>query len=102
VEVELRNREEMLKPGMFVRVALELGEVDAFVVPASTVLMQEGTNLRYVFVAKNGNAERIDVILGKRFDDKFEVLSENLKEGDMLISEGQARLLQGSMIEIQK
>ena len=102
VEVELRNRDEMLKPGMFVRVAMGLGEIEAFVVPASTVLVQEGTNTRYVFVARNGSAERVDVILGKRFDDKFEVLSETLKEGDMLISEGQARLLQGDKIEIHE
>ena len=44
-EIELPNRNEMLKPGMFVRVSMDLGEVETFVVPASTVLMQEGTNI---------------------------------------------------------
>ena len=44
VEIELPNRNEMLKPGMFVRVSMDLGEVETFVVPANTVLIQEGTN----------------------------------------------------------
>ena len=35
---------------MFVRVSMDLGEVETFVVPANTVLVQEGTNIRYVFV----------------------------------------------------
>lgn len=100
VEIEVPNRNEMLKPGMFVRVSLQLGEVETFVVPASTVLMQEGTNRRYVMVAGDGVAKRVDVIIGKRFDDNLEIISENLKEGDLLISEGQSRLSDGDKIEI--
>ncbi len=42
-----------LKPGMFVRVSMDLGEVETFVVPANTVLVQEGTNTRFVFVEKS-------------------------------------------------
>jgi membrane fusion protein (multidrug efflux system) len=101
-EVELPNRNDLLKPGMFVRVSMDLGEVETFVVPANTVLVQEGTNLRFVFVARNSGAERIDVIIGKRFDDQLEVISSNIKEGDMLITEGQAKLISGDKIEISK
>jgi RND family efflux transporter MFP subunit len=102
VELELPNRNEMLKPGMFVRVSMNLGEVETFVVPAGTVLVQEGTNTRYVFVDKNNVAERIEVTLGKRFDDQLEIISENIKEGDMLVSEGQAKLINGDKIEVIK
>ena len=101
-ELEVPNKNDLLKPGMFVRVSMELGEVETFVVPASTVLIQEGTNIRYVFVEKNSIAERIEVRLGKRFDDKLEILSDNLKEGDMLVNEGQSRLINGDKIEIVK
>jgi RND family efflux transporter MFP subunit len=101
-EVELPNRNDLLKPGMFVRVSMDLGQVETFVVPANTVLLQEGTNIRYVFVEKNNIAERIEVKLGKRFDDLFEIISENLKEGDLLVNEGQSRLINGDKIEIIK
>jgi multidrug efflux pump subunit AcrA (membrane-fusion protein) len=85
---------------MFVRVSMDLGEVDTFVVPASTVLMQEGTNIRYVFVEKQGIAEHVEVLVGKRFDDMLEIISDNLKEGDRLVTEGQSRLLNNDKIEV--
>jgi membrane fusion protein, multidrug efflux system len=102
VELELPNRNELLKPGMFVRVAMDLGEVETFVVPANTVMLQEGTNKRYVYVNKNNFAERIEVQLGKRFDDQLEIISSSINEGDMLITEGQARLINGDKTELVK
>jgi membrane fusion protein (multidrug efflux system) len=101
-ELELPNRNDLLKPGMFVRVSMDLGEVETFVVPANTVMVQEGTNTRFVFVEKNNIAERIEVLLGKRFNDQFEIISTGIKEGDMLVTEGQARLINGDKIEIVK
>lgn len=100
VELELPNRNELLKPGMFVRVSMDLGEVETFVVPANTVLVQEGTNIRFVYVEKTKLAQRIEVLIGKRFDDQLEIISDNLKEGDNLVTEGQARLINGDKIEI--
>jgi membrane fusion protein, multidrug efflux system len=102
VEMELPNRNDLLKPGMFVRVSMDLGEVETFVVPANTVLVQEGTNTRFVFLEKNNMAERIEVTLGKRFDDQLEIISDNIKVGDMLVTEGQARLINGDLIELVK
>jgi RND family efflux transporter MFP subunit len=101
-ELELPNSSDKLKPGMFVRVAMDLGEVETFVVPANTVLIQEGTNIRFLFLMKNNVAERIEVKLGKRFDDKVEIISEIIKEGDMLITEGQSRLINGDKTELVK
>jgi RND family efflux transporter MFP subunit len=101
-ELELPNRNDLLKPGMFVRVSMDLGEVETFVVPANTVLVQEGTNLRYVFVDDNNSAKRIEVVIGKRFDDQLEIISETLKEGDKLVTEGQSKLINGEKIEIVK
>lgn len=102
VEMELPNRNDLLKPGMFVRVSMDLGEVETFVVPANTVMVQEGTNVRYVFLNKNGTAERVEVLLGKRFDDKLEIISTDIKEGDLLVTEGQARLINGDRTELSQ
>jgi membrane fusion protein (multidrug efflux system) len=101
-ELELPNKNDILKPGMFVRVSMDLGEVETFVVPANTVLLQEGTNIRFVFLERNSIAERIEVTLGKRFDDKLEILSSNIREGDMLVTEGQARLINGDSVDLIK
>jgi membrane fusion protein, multidrug efflux system len=99
-EVELPNRNDLLKPGMFVRVALDLGEVETFVVPSNTVLVQEGTNQRFIFVERNNVAERVEVTIGKRFDDKLEIISDKIAEGDFIVSDGQAKLINGDKIEI--
>lgn len=99
-EVQLANRNDLLKPGMFVRVSMDLGEVETFVVQANTVLVQEGTNMRYVFVEENNSGKRIEVTIGKRFDDQLEIISETLKEGDKLITEGQSKLIDGDKILI--
>ena len=47
----------------------------------NTVLVQEGTNIRYVFIEENNIAKRIEVTIGKRFDDQLEIISETLKKG---------------------
>jgi RND family efflux transporter MFP subunit len=99
-EIELANRNGMLKPGMFARVYLDLGEVETFVAPASAVLTQEGTNVRYVFVNDNGNARRIKVGIGKRFDDKLEIISDDITEGSHLVIDGQSRLINGDLLDI--
>ena len=102
VELEVPNSKDLLKPGMFLRISMDLGEVETFVVPASTILVQEGTNNRYVYISDNGIAKRVDVILGKRFDDKMEILSDNIKEGDLLVNEGQAKLISGDKLDLTK
>ena len=99
-ELELPNRNDMLKPGMFVRVSMNLGEVETFVVPASTVLQQEGTNQRFVFLDKENVASRVEVILGQRFDDMLEIISSVINEGDKLVTEGQAKLINGDKIVV--
>jgi membrane fusion protein, multidrug efflux system len=101
VELELQNRNDLLKPGMYVRVSMDLGEVDTFVVPANTVLVQEGTNIRFVFIDKGNVAERIEVEIGKRYDDKLEIITDKIKEGDRLVTDGQARLISGDKLDVK-
>ncbi len=100
-ELEVPNKNDLLRPGMFVRVSMDLGEVETFVVPASSVLVQEGTNIRYVFVYENGLAKRIEVLIGKRFDDPLEIISETLKDGVTLVTDGQSKLINNDRIGIE-
>lgn len=101
-EVRIPNGSELLRPGMFARSFIDMGEQEAIVIPANAVLLQEGTNERYIFVEENGIAVRKTVTLGKRFDDRFEIADGNLKEGENLIVEGQARLNNNQKVEISK
>ena len=102
-KLNIPNSGEKIRPGMYVRTTLALGEIDAIVVPYQSVLKLTGSNDRYVFVEEDGVARRVAVTLGQRFDDKIEILPVtpgDLKEGDHLVVTGQARLVDGSKLEI--
>ena len=101
-EIRINNGAEMLRPGMFARAYIDMGETEAVVVPANTVLLQEGTNERFVFVVENDVALRKTVIIGQRFDDRFEIAGGDLKEGDNLVTDGQARLKSGQKVEVSR
>jgi membrane fusion protein, multidrug efflux system len=100
VELEISNGNEILRPGMFARVSLDLGETEALVVPAMAVIKQEGTNDRYIFVANGTTARKVTVQIGDRYDDLVEIISNDIKVGDKLIVAGQDKLKDGSNIKI--
>ncbi len=102
-KLNIPNPGEKIRPGMYVRASLSLGEIDAIVVPYQTVLKLTGSNDRYVFMADGNTARRVAVTLGQRFDDQIEIIPVvpgDIKEGDRLIVTGQARLVDGSTLEI--
>ena len=106
-KLNIPNSAEKIRPGMYVRTKLAVGEVNAIVVPYQSVLKLTGSNDRYVFVANtNGDgivARRVAVTLGQRFDDRIEIIPvENnaIKAGDRLVVTGQARLVDGTTLEI--
>lgn len=101
-EVELRvpNAGEKLKPGMFARAKVSLGQTSAVVVPYQSVLKTQGSNERFVFVEKDGKAKRYTVSLGQRFDDQVEIRCDSIAEGDKLVVAGQARLVDGVTLNV--
>ncbi|MFW6290664.1 MAG: efflux RND transporter periplasmic adaptor subunit [Mariniphaga sp.] len=100
VEVLISNSERLLRPGMFARLKFNLDQEEAILVPSMAVLKLQGSNDRYLFVDDNGKAKRISVTMGKRYDDKVEVFSDELKTGNRVIVTGQSRLLNGVPIEV--
>ena len=77
-----------------------IGNTETVVVPAIAVLKLQGANDRYVFLNKDGKAKRVNVTLGKRFEDKLELISDEIQEGDELIVVGQGRVVDGSPLKV--
>ena len=102
VEVEIPNKDEALRPGMYGSIDFAIGTAETLVAPAIAVLKLQGANDRYVFVNRNGVAKRVNVTLGKRFEDQLEIISDNIHEGDELIVVGQGRVVDGSKLSIIK
>lgn len=101
-KVRIPNAKEELRPGMYMSVNIDLDNIEAIIVPYQSVLKLQGANERYVFVNNEGYAKRIVVTMGKRFDDKIEIISDELKEGDELVVVGQAKLVDGVKLNISK
>lgn len=100
VQIKISNAGGVLRPGMFARIGVDFDKINAKVVPYQAVLKLQGSNERYVYVNKNGVAKRVKVQMGKRYDDKIEILSDELKEGDQLVVVGQARLVDGVKVNV--
>lgn len=101
-KLRIPNGSLKLRPGMYVKTSMAMGMARAMVVPYQSVLKLTGSNDRYVFIDEGGTAKRIFVQLGQRFDENIEVISDELKEGDRLVVVGQAKLVDGSKLNVVK
>jgi RND family efflux transporter MFP subunit len=101
VEVDINNQNMRVRPGMYGRVSLNFGIKESIVVSDAAIQKQSGANDKYVFVVENGVAKYRKVELGQRLENNYEVLS-GLNNGDVVVTAGQTRLIDGSPVEIIK
>ncbi len=87
VTVRLPNGDRRLKPGMFAQVVLDT-EIfqDRLLVPVEAVLLRD--NRQLVFVVRDGRAQWVYVSTGLENEEWIEVHSEELEEGDVVITSG--------------
>ena len=100
IEVSVPNAAERLRPGMFARASLDVDQVKALLAPSLAVMKVQGSNERYVFVERSGQAHRIVVEMGDRFNDMVELISDDIRQGDRLIVAGQSRLIEGVRVNV--
>ena len=100
IKLEIPNLSERLRPGMYVRTTLSLGKAETIIVPYQAVLKLQGANDRYVFINDHGTAKRVPVKLGQRFDDRIEIISDEIRPGDELVVGGQSRLVGGVKLQV--
>lgn len=94
------NAAGSLWPGLYVKVALELGvEKDAIVVPAQAV--QTGQQGAYVFVAGAAGTVDLRPVKMVREHEGRAVLGGGLKAGERVVTDGQVRLTPGARYEVR-
>lgn len=100
VELVLANAKELIKPGMYARVIMNYGTHKNIVVPDVAVVKQLGSGNRYIYVYKqDGTVAFQRVELGRRMNDKYEILS-GLADGDEVVTSGQIALKDGIAVEL--
>ncbi len=99
VEVRVPNSSERLRPGMFSRTFFDMGKREGVMVPDVAVLKQVGSSERYVYVIKEGVAERRRVEVGRQVGQQVELLS-GVEPGEEVAITALSRLENGAKVEI--
>ncbi len=98
VRALLPNPDGLLKPGMFLTVRLSRGAVDALMIPEESLVPEQGDV--FVFVVKDGVAEKRQIRTGERRVGEVQVL-DGLAAGDTVVTEGTQKLRPGAPVTVQ-
>lgn len=100
LKAKFANAEGTLWPGQFVQVALQLYvDANALTVPAPAVLTgQQGTFVYTVDAA--GNAKQRPVVIARTVD-SLAVVTSGVNPGEMVIIDGQSRLIPGAKVMVK-
>lgn len=99
VELTVANAKEQIKPGMYARVTMNYGSRQNVVVPDRAVVKMLGSGDRFIYVLKaDGTVSYQKVELGRRLNDRYEVLS-GINDGDEVVLTGQSALKNGIAVE---
>ena len=99
VEITLPNANGQVRPGMYARVVVDLGSKKHIVVPDVSVVKQQGSGDRYVYVYRDGKVDYVKVTLGRRLETAYEVLS-GLQEGDKVATTSLNKLNNGTEVTV--
>ena len=98
-KARIANANELLWPGQFVKAEVVLGvENEALSVPAAAV--QLGPQGAYVFVVKDGVAEVRQVVVNRTQGGEA-VIAKGLADGELVVVDGQLRLVNGAAVAIR-
>ena len=97
VRAIIPNSDGLLKPGMFMSVALKRDRGELVVAPEQAIV-PEG-NSQYVFVVADGVAHKRLVQLGRRIPG-FVAIVAGLEPGESVITEGTHKVRDGSRVEV--
>ena len=99
-EITVPNSDRVLRPGMYARVTITYGVNRSIVVPDQSIVKQEGTGQRYVFIMRDENTVSfVPVTLGRHMGAEYEILA-GISEGDRVVSKGQTGLKDGSKVQV--
>ena len=99
VEIDLPNTDRRLKGGMFARVEVTVGtHHQALQIPIDAVSRLEDT--QYIYVVREGNAQRVDVEIGARNNNLVEIL-KGLSGDEQVVVSGKDLVQNGMPVQTQ-
>lgn len=99
-EVVVPNDDRALRPGMYARVSVNFGTNSRIVIPDQSIVRQEGTGQRYVYLVGSDNTvSYVPVTLGRHIGSEYEIVS-GIEEGSVVVSKGQSALRDGVKVSV--
>ena len=99
VEVDLSNKDHMLKGGMFARVEVLVGKhAQALQIPIDAVSRLEA--LQYVYIVRDGQAHRVEVEIGIRDGNRVEI-TKGLTGSEQVVVSGKDLVHDGTPVQTQ-
>ncbi|WP_137176936.1 efflux RND transporter periplasmic adaptor subunit [Roseomonas sp. AR75] len=95
---EFENPQEVLKPGLFMTVDIEMQRREDAMLVAEEALDPLGDR-NFVFVVRDNRAKRVEVRLGQRLQGEVEVLS-GVRAGEMVVVRGIQRLRNDAPVRV--
>jgi len=91
------NRDQQLKPGMFMTVHLTRSQTNVLLIPEQA-LLPDGDK-QYVYVVKEGVAKKTTVLIGRRKPGLVEI-RQGLNLADVIVVEGGEKLSDGAKVTV--
>ena len=100
VEITLANANAKIRPGMYAHVTMNYGTAHHVVIPDQSIIKQQGSGDRYVYVYQDGKVSYQKVTLGRRMGDRYEVVS-GVEDGAFVVITGQTKLNNGMKVLVK-
>ena len=101
VEISMANKDMKIRPGMYGKAVVNFGTKEHVVVPDMAVKKQTGSGDFFVYTYENGKVKHNKVILGRRLDDRYELIS-GIESGAAVVVAGIDNLADGIEVEVIK
>ncbi len=101
VEVLIENKDFFIKPGMYCKAKIMVGERKSFVIPLDAIVKLPASGNYYCFRVKDNTAEKVYIKIGKITGNYVEV-KEGLEKDDIVIITSQGILDTGKKVRISK
>ena len=101
VEIEVANANGKIRPGMYGKAVVNFGSKEHVVVPDMAVKKQSGSGDFFVYTYENGKVKHNKVILGRRMDNRYELIS-GINPGATVVIAGIEGLTDGAEVEVIK
>lgn len=99
-EVVVPNADKVLRPGMYARVSVNFGSRRSVIVPDQSLVKQEGTGTRFIYVLQaDSTVTYLPVSVGRHIGTEYEVTA-GLSDGDKVVVKGQSALKDGVKVNV--